>query len=356
MEYVGGSQFMGKEHGKTSEFNLDNTKQQFCADLKAVASDLDSNGLAERYTDSLFNHLVQTGAKTERELVEAGKEVFYNVGREVLGPLAVQFVDKILKEAPGGRVIFLARDGTPLYHIARTLLEEKPEDYPITTQDIMHTTLHREHWEVTDEKNAAGQNGEVTKQKVLIDKLLQQMGLGSDMHISFVDVGAWGTMADYFKKKFPDQNFSLYFLYTHLPNHIYGHTNVHAQDNMRMPIPESVLETLADTWEAFPKAIVKQTLLEEVDGVVVPKQEGTEVNSPYLKAWNVAAIQGLEDAARDLIAGKQIQPYSEIQRLWDLSEKAKKGFTGILPEHTDTWPKGAEWRANWPWGKIPPLK
>jgi hypothetical protein len=91
---------------------------------------------------------------------------------------------------------------------------------------------------------------------------------------------------------------------------------------------------------------------------VVPSLEGKIINSPFLYKWTHAALQGVNDAAKEFAKNEEdINPNTEIKRLLRLSEQAKTGeFTGMLPEHTETWSDGSKWKEDWRWGKIPPLK
>lgn len=339
-------------------FSVDAARIQFAEDLKEVAPDLDSYGLAEKYTDSLFKKLTETGASTQKELITAGEKEFYHVGKDVLGPLAVQFVHEVLEQTPRGKIVFLARDATPFYYVAKALVEEDKKKYAVDSSNLAHETFHRNFWGVNDEQVGKPQKV-LTAEDPMVQKLLKQMGFGSDEPVTIVDVGAWGSMVDHLRRELPALDFNLYFFYTHLPEYIYGYTNIHAQaDGRRTPIPDDVLEAIADTWEAFPKYIKRQEQLIEQEGKVLATGDGTVVDSPYLKAWHEAAIKGLEDAAKEFVKkGKTVDPHSELLRLWDLSERAKQGeFTGILPGHTQTWSEGDKWKANWPWGRIPPLQ
>ncbi len=162
-------------------------------------------------------------------------------------------------------------------------------------------------------------------------------------------------MVDELKKNFPDSKFNTYFFYTHLPEYIFGFIN-HYQGN----VPSDLLETIADTWEAFPKYFSrpKQEDLVEKDGKAFVDITKRLVDSPFLDAWTNAATQGVIAAAKDFAMHKEtINVSKELHKLWKLSQKAKTGeFTGVLPDHTPTWSKGESWIANWPWGKVAPLK
>lgn len=348
-----------KEKGYISEpLSSDEIKtlqKQFATDMEEVAPDLKSHSLAQRYADSLFNKLVSNGANTPEQLVRAGSQEFHYVGKHVLGPLAVSFVDTALKSSQG-KAIFPARDATPFFHIAKTLKTLNPSAYPLETEDIQNPVFNRKLWGIEDEQDP--ENHVLSVTHPLVQKLLSQMGFFSDQPKSFIEVGCWGSMVDQLNQAMqhgdmPTEEYSVYFLYTHLPDNIYGFTNIHGSD-----VPESVLETVADTWEAFPKFFKRPTKLVEEDGVVKGSLDGKLVASPFLPTWSLAALRGVVDAASDFVTqGKVISPHDEILKLWELSYKAQSGeFTGVLPGHTETWSEGEAWKANWKWGKTPPLK
>ncbi|MBI3984432.1 MAG: hypothetical protein HY344_00610 [Candidatus Levybacteria bacterium] len=330
-------------------------RDQFAIDMELVAADLKSDGLARQYAGSLFKKLVGNGANTLEQLVIAGSQEFYHVGKYVLGPLAVSVVDTVLKGC-NGKAIFPARDATPFFHIAKTLKKLNPDAYPVAMDDIVNPDFNRTLWGVEDEEDQDPEGEVMSVSHPLVQKLLSQMGFFSDQPKTFIEVGCWGSMVDELNKAMkkgdiPTEEYSVYFLYTHLPNNIYGFTNIVGEN-----IPEDVLETIADTWEAFPKFYKKVKKLVEEDGIV--KGSRVFVNSPFLQPWTEAALQGVEDAASDFICqGQVINPQDELLKLWRLSIQAQSGqFTGVLPGHTKTWSKGEEWKANWKWGRVPPLK
>lgn len=331
-------------------------KNQFATDMEEVAPDLRSNELAQHYADSLFHTLVNNGARTLEQLVMAGSQEFHHVGKYVLGPLAVSFVDAALKDSHG-KAIFPARDATPFFYIAKALKTLDPTTYHLQIDDIQNPVFNRKLWGIEDEQDP--ENHVLSITNPLVQRLLSQMGFfASNQPKSFIEVGCWGSMVDQLNQamqegNIPIEEYSVYFLYTHLPNSIYGFMNIYGNN-----VPESALETIADTWEAFPKFFRRPTKLVEDGGVVKASLEGKLVESPFLQTWTLSALQGVVDAAIDFVVKKQIiNPQDEILRLWELSNRAKSGeFTGILPGHTETWTEGEAWRENWKWGKIPPLK
>lgn len=330
-------------------------KNQFATDIEEVAPDLKSYGLAKHYADTLFNKLVSNGAQTPEQVVTAGVHEFHCVGKYVLGPLAVSFVDTVLKGCHG-KAIFPARDATPFFYVAKTLKTLQQDAYPVDIEDIVNPVFNRKLWGIEDEQDPESEVLFVTHP--LVQKLLSQMGFFSDQPKSFIEVGCWGSMIDQLNEamrqgQMPREEFSVHFLYTHLPNNIYGFTNI-----IGASIPENVLETIADTWEAFPKFFKRPTKLVEENGIVKASLEGKLIDSPLLPVWSQAALQGVVDAASDFVTqGQIINPYDEIIRLWKLSTEAQAGeFTGVLPGHTETWSEGEVWKASWKWGKIFPLK
>lgn len=83
---------------------------------------------------------------------------------------------------------------------------------------------------------------------------------------------------------------------------------------------------------------------------------GKMIESPFLKEWTMAALEGVKDAAKEFAHGAlMIDPCEEIKKMLSLSEQAKEDFTGVLPWHSETWTQGDEWKKNWKWGKIAPL-
>lgn len=345
------------EPQELSSQDLSKIKEQFVEDLKLVAPDLGSNRLAERYSDGLFNKLLRGSPANKAELAQVLEREFYDVGKNVLGPLVCQFVSEVLEENTSGPIVFLARDATPFYHVAKSLVGTDTNRYTVDTQNLKHETFHRKLWGVDDEQGDR-EEAILTAEHPLVNKLLRQMGFGSGEPVTIVDVGAWGSMADHLRRVHPEEDFNLYFFYTHLPEFISGYINRHARGEDGILVPDSDLEALADSWEAFPKYTKRQTKISEVDERIVFSPEGSIIDSPYLHAAHEAAIQGLEDAAVEYVQnGEAVDPHAEIVRLSGLSDLAKQGeFTGILPEHTETWSEGPKWKREWPWGKIPPLK
>lgn len=332
--------------------------RDFTVDMMQVAPDLRSRNLAEVYSLSLFAKLTDNGATplSLEQLIQRGSEVFYGVGKDVLGPHAAQFVHAAMDEYDG-HLIFPKRDADPLYVTARTLKHFNPDAY-LATPDMLHNPVfNRKLWGVNDELD----EGEVKDASdARVNRLLRQIGFYSGKQVRFVEIGCWGTMIDALRKQTPDQDFSVFFLFTHQPDNIYGFLNRN-QGNLDI----KVLETIADTWEAFPKYLTRMTdLVEMQDGRVAASVDRSIVNSPLLYPWAEAALGGVAAAAMSFVEngnrvvreGKEYSPQDELERLAVLKGRAGLGeFTGILPFNTETWSEGAAWKANWPHGKIPPL-
>lgn len=323
-------------------------KNQYIDHLCQIAPDLKSYNLGQKYADGLFSKLIAARPSHIEDLIAVGSDEFYTVGRNVLGKLAVGFVDEVLKQTDG-MAIFPARDATPFFYIAKTLKLLNPHAYPVALENIVNPVFNRKLWGIEDEQDPESEVLPISHP--IIQKLLSQLGFGSSIPKYFVEVGCWGSMIDQLKRQMPHEQYSVYFLFTHLPEYIYGYTNRYGQN-----LPEEVLETIADTWEAFPKFFKRPTKLIEQHGIVIASLEDKILDSPVLQAWTYAALQGVMDAAKDFITDNKVNPYEEMLKLWALSEKSKMGeFTGVLPGHTETWTEGKEWKANWQWGKIPPL-
>lgn len=356
--------------GVEQEIDQEDVKQitsDFARDLEEVAPDLKSNSLAQRYSESFFAHLTRNGntPKTDRELILNGMHEMYGVGRDVLGPLAVKFVHDTLKESEGS-VVLPARDATPFFYIAKTLTTVNPDDYPVANSDIHNSVFNRSLWGIVDEQDNESEVLDVTHP--IVQKLLKQMGFGSEKPVTFIEVGCWGSMVDQLNEaielgKMDPHPYSVRFLYSHHPDNISGYVNEHGNG-----YPDDVFETIADTWEAFPKIISRPVQLVEDQGITKAnaiekkdkegKMKSVIIDSQYMEAWQLAALQGVVDAAHTFAQnGKSIDAGTEIARLWELSQQAQDGtFTGVLPGHTETWSEGADWVAKWRWGKIHPLK
>jgi len=156
----------------------------------------------------------------------------------------------------------------------------------------------------------------------------------------------------------PNQSFELWFLYSHMPNRIYGHLNEKAQG-----FNPKLFEIINDTGEALPKSYQRPDRLTFVDqengnDKVVADITDKTLNSIPMNVWTRAVNQGAYDAgARFAISGQNPNLADHVRFIEDLREKSMQGeWTGILPHNTLTWTEGENWVKNWPWGKILPLK
>ena len=90
---------------------------------------------------------------------------------------------------------------------------------------------------------------------------------------------------------------------------------------------------------------------------VVADLNGQIIDSPFMKVWSWAVNQGAYDAGVEFTQGKRTDIKSHVENIIKLSEMSKQGiWTGVLPRNTMTWTEGENWKKNWKWGKIPPLK
>lgn len=318
--------------------------------FEAFALDLRSYNLAEKYVKSLFVKLEAEGAKSEVDFILGGAKEFYHLAKDTLGPLSVAYTHAVLKEGEG-LMIFPARDATPYFVIAKTLISLQPGQYPVGIESLKNPFFNRKLWGVEDELDTEDKPLDV--KSPLAWQFFQTMGFGKNIVKTFVEQGAWGSLPDMIKTHMPEERFKLYFFFSHLPEVIYGFVNQYGD------FPEEVLETISDTYEALPKAFFRPTRLFSNNGVVDVSLEGKVIENPAIKIWSWAVFQGAADAAKEFaLKGKNLDVTSQIEKVWQLSQRTEKEgvFTGVLPQHTLTWTEGAAWRVNWPWGKIPPLK
>lgn len=346
------SQKMPEIHHLT-QYEIDTLRTQFANDMVLAAPDLGTHNLADEFAVSLFKSFEVNDEVTLRDIVEKGKEQFYQVGWDTLGPIAVSFVNAVLKESGGGYIVFPARDATPFYHIAMTLTEQNPELYPDNLK-LCNPVFNRKTWGVDDEQDVNDPVTEVSDP--LVQQLLGQVGLRSGEPVTFVEVGAWGSMVNSMKDAMehgtmPKKDFNVYFLFTHMPEYIYGYINKHAGN-----VGLGSLEAISDSFETLPKYFMRPTELVEKNGLVEASLEGKIINSPLLYEWCQSTLAGFIDAAKGFAGSESDSPESHIAKLKELSKVAQRGyFNGMLPKHTETWSEGEQWKLNWKWGKTLPL-
>lgn len=185
----------------------------------------------------------------------------------------------------------------------------------------------------------------------LLEKFYTQMGFGTDKLIKVIESGAWGSAAKAVRQHMPTQNFELWFLFSHIPDRIFGFLNHKAPG-----LPEKVYEVINDTGEAQPKSYIRPEKLKQSNDLVVPDLSCKWIPNPAVQAWAQASRKGSIAAVFEY-GGKQIDVSGHIDYLDYLSKRAyyEGIWTGMLPENTETWPGGEAWKANWSLGKIPPF-
>ena len=271
--------------------------RKFIDDLIQVSPDLRSNNLAFTQAKALFDKFSESNAQTESEFLATGKDIWKHIGKEILGPLMVCFVDIALHNIPAnGVAIFPARDATPFYHIAKTLQVIDPHSYPV---EILNPVFNRKLWGVEDEQDA--ENGVSSVKEPIVQKFLGQMGIGSGKALSFIEVGAYGTMVRALKEA-GYHDFGVQFFFSQVP-FIPGFIN-HAAEGLHLPPGQE--EIIADSLEGLPKSYKRPTkLIQNINGVVTVSLEGKKVDSPFLEQWQQAFFSGLEEATTDYILYKQ---------------------------------------------------
>jgi hypothetical protein len=330
--------------------NVKTIKNDLTGDFEAVATDLKTNNLAKNHVESLVTKLINDGAKTEYDLLVGGSREFYNVAENVLGPLWSAYVDEVLKSGKGDEIyLFAARDATPMYHAAEGLLS-KPNGYKLDGSGTVHVDWNR--WFMGQEDETDSDKKSLPLTHPHMKAFYEQMGFGNGKLIKIVEPGAWGSAANALKTRMPEQPFELWFMFSHMPDKIYGFLNSHAKD-----VDPKVFEMINDSAEAVPKSYIRPETFVEQGGLIKPDISEKVVSSPYMQVWTKATLVGAYAAGIDYSLGKRVNIKEHVEYLQNLSNKAKQGeWTGILPDHSLTWTEGENWRKNWKWGKIPPLK
>lgn len=320
-------------------------------DFVLVASDLGTFDLAKGHLERLFNHMQVGGGKTERDFLVKGATEFYKVARNVLGPLWARYVDMIFTKGNGnGTYLFAARDATPIYWAAEGLLSPQyRRAYPIEGSNLVHVDLNR--WFMGQEDETDDGRKPLPLTHPLMRRFYEQMGFSNGGTVKIIEAGAWGSVANALRTMMPEQAFELYFLFSHMPEYIWGFLNENASQS-----PEKVFEMINDTIEAVPKAYRRPETLIQQRGKVVADLTDKILESPLIKVWSWAVNQGAYDAGIDFARGKRVNIQRHVNWIQGLSEKSREGkWTGVLPRNTMTWTEGEKWRRNWPWGRIPPL-
>jgi len=325
-------------------------KQELVSGFVAVASDLGTLGLAQGHVERLIHHIVEYGAQNELELATAGAVEFYKVARHTLGPLWAGYVHEILSTGQGGEsYLFAARDATPMKWAAEGLIAGAKERYHLGGATLVHVDWNR--WFMGQEDETEDGTKPLSLQHPLMNAFYDQMGFGKGKKVKIVEPGAWGSAANALRKMMPEQDFELFFMFSHMPEYIYGFINEHAPQ-----ATEQQMEMINDTAEATPKAYTRPTNLVHQNGIVVADTKDHILPSKMFQLWTWAVNEGALAAGFDHAGGYTPDIAHHVQHIISLSADAAAGkWTGVLPRNTLTWSEGDNWRASWPWGKIPPL-
>lgn len=318
----------------------------------SVASDLGTLGLAEGHIGRLFSHIEQHYGNSKKDFLEGGAKEFYKVSRHILGPLWAAYIDRIFSQSDGNGVyLFAARDATPMYWVSEGMISAGyKHNYDIENSNLVHVDWNR--WFMGQEDETDDHRKPLPFDHPLMKKFYGQMGFGTESVVKIVEPGAWGSAANALKTVMPEQKFELYFLFSHMPEYIYGFLNEQAPD-----VNEKIFEMINDTAEAVPKPYLRPESLVEHDGVVVADLAGKIIESPFMKVWSYAVNQAAYDAGLDFARGERINVRDHVLAIAEMSDYSREGhWTGVLPHNTLTWTEGENWRRNWKWGKISPLK
>ncbi len=184
-------------------------------DYQAVLSRELTPDLAVVYVNSLLNLL--TSDSFGQEIVKAGQEWHYKIGKELYGPLINGYCkwleSKCLELGHTGGVYFALRDAAPLMESAK-ILWQKSDIHPIGVY------ANRPLLGVEDEISP-----EISHVDGNMQKYLKDLGLTDKKVIVWADTGAWGTVIKVLKQGVLS-NHKLYpfFWYSHNPN-IPGYLN-----------------------------------------------------------------------------------------------------------------------------------
>lgn len=331
---------------------VDKTRGKLISHFISVASDLGTFDLAKGHLERLFTHLVRNGASSQKDILKNGACEFYRISKFVLGPLWTSYVDEVLSNSDGNSVyLFAARDATPIYWAAEGILSPAyRHPYLITNSSFVHVDWNR--WFMGQEDETDEGRKPLSFDHPLMKAFYRQMGFGNGQTIKIVEPGAWGSAANALKTVMPEQDFELWFMFSHMPENIYGFLNTHATN-----IDPKYFEMINDTAEAVPKPYIRPETLVKQENKVVADLNGKIIDSSYMKVWSWAVKQGAYDAGLEFARGKRIDIKEHILKIIELSKLSNQGFwTGVLPRNTLTWTEGENWKKNWKWGKIPPLR
>lgn len=333
-----------KEHIPSIEpqhsFRVDNA---IAAMESIVAREL-SPSLAASYMRSLTDHIGNTDSY--EHFLQQGKEVHRQLGRDVYGPLIVGFIEwaeQTLKEKgiASGPVHFALRDAWPFYTAAHVLWDGTAPYHAVGTY-INRPLLGIED-ELAPEKTAA---------TGFVEAYLASSGFtDTGKPIALIDSGAWGTVVRSIKERHVAHTpFYPLFWYSHNPA-IPGFIN-HVLETAS--IPSDFGEVINDSLECvFPQSYRRPVSFDEAGGkrfLTLEKADALSI------AWGQAALEGVEEAAHRYKSGIASEDVLEsIRRLYALHKKTQETgeWTGVLPTHTPTWSKGADFIAAWPKDLLP---
>lgn len=310
-------------------------------DYQAVLSKELTPDLAALYVGSLLNLL--TSESFGQELVKAGQEWHYQVGKELYGPLINGYCkwleSKCIELGHTGGVYFALRDAAPLMESAKVLWKQS-EIHPVGIY------ANRPLLGIEDEISPEISHVDGNMQKYLKGKALTNKEI-----VVWSDTGAWGTVIKVLKQGvLSNHKMYPFFWYSHNPN-IPGYLNELLN---KIGADAAIGEVLNDSLECvFPQQHLRPVELVQINDGWDVKLE----NSGDLSAiWGQAALSGVKDSAINLITGKE--PFQEIKalkKLIEAHENAKENnvVTGVLPSNTPTWSKGSDFLLTWSASLLP---
>lgn len=287
--------------------------------------------LADYFVNGLYKKLA---ANNESEILSKGSEVFYNLAKNVYGPILCHFVNCALesynKSKKEGKILFLARDSIPLYHIAKTLISDSPIEKNL---DILYLTrkLTGEADEIAGFKSR-DINGEMKEylSEINADDLL-------------VDMGLYGTLYNKScNEKWWKNNPHILFLYSKNPNilgflnMIYSKISGNINNSINIQNFNEIGNKIVDGCECVnPQLFWSPGKFIINSGRFVPKLE--KIEDRFIEQWHYASIDGYKDAAKDFIKEKE-NIIILLLKIQEFSEQAKGGnWTGVLPHITSEW-------------------
>ena len=331
---------------------INQIREELVGHFISVASDLGTLDLANGHLNRLFAHIMENYGESQKDIMVGGAKEFYQTTRFVLGPIWAAYVHDVLSRSDGnGTFLFAARDATPIYWAAQGMISPAYQhQYNIENSNFVHVDWNR--WFMGQEDETDDHRKPLPFSHPLMKAFYEQMGFGTNQKVKIVEPGAWGSAANALRTVMPEQDFELYFLFSHMPEYIYGFLNQQAPD-----MNEKIFEMISDTAEAVPKPYLRPESLKIHDNIVVADLSNKIIDSPFMKVWSWAVNQGAYDAGLDFARGDAVKVKDHVEMIAQLSALSRQGkWTGVLPRNTMTWTEGENWRKNWKWGKIPPLK